>query len=210
VIEEPTLGAILTVPFNISGTANVFEAALTVQVLSEDGAVVCEHHLTASAGSGTRGDWSTIMAFVPPEPQTGAAAVPMTVRALTYSAQDGSEQDIVTVDVNVSGEQPANVILDPACAAEFPAGSLIEVSGVTDAFEGTMQLELLDSSGSTVMAMTVQAEGGLGDAPWSAELNTASPGLGLEPGIYTLVAFDFSAEDGSRQNDFAIPIVLTP
>jgi hypothetical protein len=202
VIEAPELGAIVDVPFEISGTANVFEAALTVQVLGEDGALVCEHNLTASAGSGTRGDWGTSMAFVPPAPPAGNAAVPMVVRALTYSAEDGSEQDVVTVEINVSDERPPNFITSPLCNAEVPAAPL-EVTGVSDAFEGTLQLELQEYfSGDVVIEQTVQAAGGLGNAPFTATLDL-SP---LEAGLYRLVAFDFSAADGSRQNEFAIPI----
>jgi len=206
VIEEPELGAIVEVPFTISGSANVFEAALSVQVLTADGAVVCQHNILATSGSGTRGDWTTEMALPPPSPPAGNAAVPMVVRALSYSAQDGSEENVVTVDINVSGEQPPNVITAPSCGAQVPAGAPLEVSGVTDAFEGSMQLELQDSSGTVVRSETVQAEGGLGDAPWSTTL----PLAGLDAGAYTLIAFDFSAEDGSRQNEFAIPIAILP
>ncbi|HET6616110.1 MAG TPA: Gmad2 immunoglobulin-like domain-containing protein, partial [Dehalococcoidia bacterium] len=105
IIDEPGLGDIVQIPFEIAGTADVFEAALTVQVLAPDGALVCQHSIMATSGSGTRGDWATTMAFAPPVPPSGNAAVPMVVRALSYSAKDGSEENVVTVDVNVSGER---------------------------------------------------------------------------------------------------------
>jgi len=206
VIEQPGLGDIVDVPFTIAGTANVFEAALSVQVLTEDGTLVCQQNLTATAGSGTRGGWSTSMAFPPVTPAAGSAAVPMVVRALSYSARDGSEENVATVDINVSGERPPNVITEPPCGANVASGSLLTVEGVTDAFEGSLQLELQDSAGDVVLSETVQAESGLGNAPWSTTL----PLAGLDPGTYTLIAFDFSAEDGSRQNEFAIPITIGP
>ncbi|MEX2224837.1 MAG: Gmad2 immunoglobulin-like domain-containing protein [Dehalococcoidia bacterium] len=206
VIAEPALGALVELPFAISGTANVFEAALSVQIVSADGQLICQHNLTATSGSGTRGDWSTTMAFPPPAPPTGNAAVPMVVRALSYSAQHGSEENAVTVDVNVSGERPPNVIQMPLCGEPVPVAGPLQVTGVTDAFEGSLQLELRDSSGAVVLSETVQAAGGLGNAPWSATLQIA----GLEAGAYMLIAFDFSAEDGSRQNEFGVPIELTP
>lgn len=206
VIEQPALGTIVEVPFTIAGTANVFEAALSVQVLTPEGQLVCQHNLTATSGSGTRGDWTTTMAFPPPEPPTGSAAVPMVVRALNYSAQDGSEENVVTVDINVSGQRPSNVITEPACGAEATAGSTLDVSGVTDAFEGSLQLELQDASGNVALSETIQAAGGLGNAPWETTLSLA----GLDPGAYALVAFDFSAEDGTRQNEFPVPITIVP
>jgi len=205
VIDEPELGAIVEVPFTIAGTANVFEAALSVQVLTAEGEVVCQHNIMATSGTGTRGDWTTEMAFPPPTPPAGNVAVPMVVRALSYSARDGSEENVVTVDINVSGERPPNVITAPSCGAEVSAATPLEVSGVTDAFEGSLQLELQDASGTVVVSETVQAEGGLGNAPWSTTLSLA----GLDAGAYTLIAFDFSAEDGARQNEFAIPIAVT-
>jgi hypothetical protein len=206
VIEAPELGAIVEVPFTISGTANVFEAALSVQVLTADGQLVCQHNIMATSGSGTRGDWTTTMAFPPPEPPAGNAAVPMIVRALSYSARDGSEENVVTVDINVSGQRPPNVITQPTCGAEASAGAMLTVSGVTDAFEGSLQLELQDASGNVALSETVQAEGGLGNAPWETTLSLA----GIQPGAYTLIAFDFSAEDGTRQNEFPVPVTIIP
>jgi hypothetical protein len=146
------------------------------------------------------------MAFPPPEPPAGNTAVPMIVRALSYSARDGSEENVVTVDINVSGERPPNVITEPGCGAEASAGSTLTVSGVTDAFEGSLQLELQDASGSVVRSETVQAAGGLGNAPWETTISLA----GLQPGAYTLIAFDLSAEDGTRQNEFPVPVTIVP
>jgi hypothetical protein len=203
VVDAPQLGDIVQVPFTISGTANVFEAALSVQVVTADGQVVCQHNIMATSGTGTRGDWTTTMAFPPPQPPSGNAAVPMVIRALSYSAMDGSEENVVTVDVNVSGERPPNVIEAPTCGARVPVAAPLSVSGTTDAFEGSMQLELTDSSGTAVVTQTVQTAG-TGNAPWTATMSLA----GLDPGAYMLIAFDFSAQDGTRQNDFAIPIEL--
>jgi hypothetical protein len=206
VVDVPELGGVVEVPFEISGTANVFEAALSVQVVSEDGQLICQHNLTATSGTGTRGDWSTMMAFPPPSPPAGTTAVPMVVRAFDYSAVDGSEENVVTVEINVSGERPPNVIQTPLCGEQVPAGQPLRVTGVTDAFEGTLQLELQDRSGTVVSTQTVQAQGGLGNATWSADVSLTA----LDAGTYTLVAFDFSAEDGSRQHDFGIPIEVLP
>ena len=107
------------------------------------------------------------------------------------------------MDVNVSGDRPPNVIESPACGARVPLSEPLDVSGTTDAFEGAMQLELQNSAGNVAVSQMVQAAG-TGNAPWTASLSLA----GLDPGAYMLIAFDYSARDGSRQNDFAIPIEL--
>lgn len=205
-IDQPELGAVVSVPFEISGSANVFEAALSLQVLTDSGDLLCQHNIMATSGSGTPGTWSTVMAFPPPEPSSGATASPIVVRALSYSAQDGSEENVVTLNINVSGERPGNVIETPACSAEAPLDAPLAVSGVTDAFEGAMQLELQDASGAVVLTQPVQAAGGLGDAPWTTTIDLAA--VTLQPGQYTLIAFDVSAENGSRQNEFPVPIQL--
>jgi hypothetical protein len=206
VIDVPELGAIVDLPFEISGTANVFEAALSVQIVSEDGQHICQHNITASSGTGTRGDWSTVMAFPPPSPPSGTTAVPMVVRAFDYSPMDGSEENVVTVEINVSGKRPTNVIQTPLCGERIPANEPLRVTGVTDAFEGTLQLELRDSSGMVVSTQAVQAYGDVPEAPWLADISLS----GFTPGTYMLISFDFSAEDGSRQNDFGIPIEVLP
>lgn len=206
-IDEPPLGAVVDVPFGISGTADVFEAALSVQVLTDAGVLVCQHNLTATSGSGTRGDWSTSMAFPPPAPPAGQEAVPMTVRAFDYSAEDGSEENVVSVNVNVSGIRPPIVIDEPGCDASVAAGRSISVSGTARVFEGALQLELLDSSGTSVVSQTVQAESGVGEAPWSTTITVPPSAF---PGTYRLVAFSYSPMGGSRENDFAIPLDVAP
>ena len=40
---------------------------------------------------------------------------------------------------------------------------------------------------------------------WSAMLNISS----LPAGLYELTAFDLSARDGSRENEFSIPVRIT-
>lgn len=207
-IDSPELGDIVTVPFDVSGTANVFEAALSVQVLTDDGRLLCQHNIMATAGSGTRGDWATTLAFPPLDAPEGQVAVPGVIRAFNYSARDGSEENVVTLNVNLSSERPAVVIEEPTCLQEVSATGSFEVSGYARAFEGALNLEMVDSQGNVVLERNVQAASGIGEAPWSVTIDLSAEGL--EPGVYELIAFDYSAEDGSRQNDFAIPIVLTP
>jgi hypothetical protein len=83
--------------YPVIGVANVFEASLTVQLLDGDEAVVHEEHLTATCGSGCWGEFGAEIAsdlIVPGE---------SSVRVLTFSAEDGSAQDVVTVPIPADG-----------------------------------------------------------------------------------------------------------
>jgi Immunoglobulin-like domain of bacterial spore germination/Sporulation and spore germination len=81
----------------VSGRANTFEAALTVQVVDSQGTVVHEEPTQASCGSGCWGEFGVGVDsdFVVP----GESAI----RLLAYSAEDGSPTNVVTVPVPAGG-----------------------------------------------------------------------------------------------------------
>jgi hypothetical protein len=77
----------------VEGLANVFEASLWVNVLDADGTVVHEEYVMALCGTGCWGEFSTTIdaeLIVP-----GASSI----QALTYSAEDGSDTDVVTIPI---------------------------------------------------------------------------------------------------------------
>jgi spore germination protein GerM len=78
-IIDPYQGAQVGRTFTVHGTANVFEAAVSYRVL-RDGAVVRSGAVQASAGSGTRGEWSV---------QLTLAAGRYVVEAFETSAENG-------------------------------------------------------------------------------------------------------------------------
>lgn len=90
----------LTVPvaddggeYLVEGLANAYEASLWVNVLDADGTVVHEEYVMALCGTGCWGEFSaTIDAglIVPGE---------SSIRAFTYSAEDGSISDAITVPI---------------------------------------------------------------------------------------------------------------
>jgi Glycosyl transferases group 1/Immunoglobulin-like domain of bacterial spore germination len=132
----------------------------------------------------------------------------MVIHALNYSAVDGSEQNVVTRDVNVSGERPVNVIDEPRCSADATPGAALAVAGTTRAFEGVLRVELVDGTGTLLVGQTVRAVSAVGEASWSTTLMLPAH---LQTGIYQLVAFDYDGRDGARENEFAVPIeVRTP
>jgi hypothetical protein len=205
-IDAPEEGALLTIPFQISGAANVFEGALEVEAAvdgADDGFVYCRHHVQATSDTGTPGTWSTTMAFAFPHvPETDA---PVVIRAYSLSAADGSVQDLVERSVRVSGEQPDIVVTSPGCSEEVEAGSTITVTGMALVFEAVLQVGVRDASGAELIRERVMAASGTEFSPWSTNLD-----LSLLPGagIYEIVAYDFSARDGSIENEFPIPIVV--
>ena len=56
-IGSPVADATVSVPFTVSGEANTFEAALTVEVVDQSGTGICVRQLMATSGSGTPGTW---------------------------------------------------------------------------------------------------------------------------------------------------------
>lgn len=199
VIEQPASGNV-SVPIAMSGRANVFEGALTIDALGNAaGLVLCTRHVQATSGTGTEGTWEGVLAFAPP-----AVDTPITLRAYTFSAMDGSLQDVVERSVTVSSEQPAIVIESPACAAEV-SGALT-VSGMALVFEAVLHVDIRDASGAVVMTQRVMAAGGTEVSPWSATFDIS----GLTAGFYDLVAYDLSARDGAIENEFPVQISVAP
>ncbi len=204
-IDEPALDATVRVPFAVSGGANVFEAALIVDVLGNAaGLVLCRRPVQATSGTGTPGTWETTIAFDPPP-----ADSPVTLRAYSLSPRDGAPINMVERSLTVSAEEPDIVIESPACNTEVPSGSTLAVAGNAQVFEAALTVELREYfSGAVVLTQNVTAASGVERSPWSATF--ALDAAAVPVGIYELVALSFSAMDGAPENIFAIPIEVTP
>lgn len=198
-IDAPPAGEEVEIPFAVSGQANVFEAALQLQVLDAGGNVLCTRPVQATSGSGTPGTWQSTVAIPPP-----ASPERWTLRAFSYSARDGSEENVVTREVTVGSTAPRIVIESPACGASVSKAAGLTVSGRALAFEAVLQLELRNASGVAVVSERAMAASGTEMSPYTATLDIS--GADIPPGFYTLVAFDYSARDGTVENEFPIPI----
>jgi hypothetical protein len=75
VVSEPAQGATVTNPVTVSGTANVFEANVTVEVLDAQGKVIGKTFTTASCGTGCRGSYSVAVAYKVAKQQPGTIVV---------------------------------------------------------------------------------------------------------------------------------------
>ena len=94
-LESPLAGDALTSPFDITGTADTFEATFQVALTDSRGATAYQHFVTATSGSGTRGTFRHTVTF------TGAAAGPATLTVYEPSAKDGTPVNVITIAVSL-------------------------------------------------------------------------------------------------------------
>ena len=93
VVESPRPGDEIAGGATVTGFANVFEANVNYRLLDENGDVLVEDFTTATCGSGCWGDFEITLDFEVDGRQEGR------VEVLTFSAEDGSEQDVVSIPV---------------------------------------------------------------------------------------------------------------
>lgn len=74
-VDKPVAGARVSSPVDVSGSANVFEANLTVKVLDQNGHVVGKTFTTATCGTGCRGTYSVPVTFKVDREQPGTILV---------------------------------------------------------------------------------------------------------------------------------------
>jgi len=202
VLTQPRSGDQVTVPFAVKGTASVFEGTVIVAVESADGSTTfCQTFTTASEGAPGTGSFETQIAFPPPSKATDGR-----VRVYSESPKDGSVQNLVSVPIVISSEQPAIVVESPLCGAEVK--SPVTVSGTASVFEAALVIVVKDSLGQELSRAEVLASIGAPDrGTFSQDLSFSLPG-GSEAG--TIEAFSTSARDGSIINLFSVPVTLTP
>lgn len=90
-VESPRPGETVEPGFQVTGTANTFEATFNYELKEADGRVLTKDFVTATSGSGTRGTFAFKVAYTLEEPADGALVV------FELSAEDGSrinEQEI--------------------------------------------------------------------------------------------------------------------
>lgn len=201
-IDKPAAGATASVPFTMSGGADVFEAALTVDVLDSADKTLCVRHIMATSGTGTPGTWATTIAIPPPD-----APEDVTLRAYSFSPKDGAIENLVQHDITLSIDRPAIFITSPACGATVAPGSTLVARGRALVFEAALVVELRDASGTALVTQNVMAASGTEESDFTANLVLPAT---LPSGFYDLVAFDHSARDGAVENEFSMQIVVEP
>lgn len=91
-VEQPLPGDRVTTALRIRGTANVFEAQFSVDVVTANGARLVHRAVAASAGSGSRGSFDVTVPLA-------AASRQLVVVAYDRSPRNGARIDVVRVPV---------------------------------------------------------------------------------------------------------------
>ena len=74
-VESPQIGEKVGNPVTVSGTANVFEANVTVEIVHANGKVLRSAYTTATCGTGCRGTFSIDLAYDVPSETRGLIVV---------------------------------------------------------------------------------------------------------------------------------------
>jgi hypothetical protein len=96
VVERPRPGQTVTTPVSIAGTANVFEATVSIRILDASGREIARTFTTATCGTGCRGDYEHAVEFDVASSQSG------TIEVFEESAEDGSAVNVVSVPVTLA------------------------------------------------------------------------------------------------------------
>jgi hypothetical protein len=92
-VEGPVIGAKVGNPVTVTGTANVFEATVSLRILDQAGQVVANTFTTATCGTGCRGDYRVSVPYAVDRTQPG------TIEVFESSAKDGSAINVVDIPV---------------------------------------------------------------------------------------------------------------
>lgn len=96
-VALPQTGSFVQSPITIAGSANVFEATVSIRVLNANGDVIAETFTTAACGTGCRGDFrAEVEVDVPIDTEQ-----PGTIQVFESSAQDGSMINTVEIPVTL-------------------------------------------------------------------------------------------------------------
>jgi germination protein M len=96
VVSQPRPGQTVTSPVSIAGTANVFEATVSIRILDASGREIARAFTTATCGTGCRGDYEHELQFEITSAQRGI------IEVFEESAEDGSAVNVVSVPVTLA------------------------------------------------------------------------------------------------------------
>jgi hypothetical protein len=95
-VETPSIGQRVDNPVTVSGTANVFEATVSLRILNAAGKEIARTFTTATCGSGCRGDYSVSVDYRVDREQSGV------IEVFESSAEDGRPIHVVRVPVTLT------------------------------------------------------------------------------------------------------------
>jgi hypothetical protein len=95
-VESPTIGERVDNPVTVSGTANVFEATVSLRILNARGKEIARTFTTATCGTGCRGDYSVSVSYRVTREQPGI------IEVFESSAEDGRPIHVVRIPVTLT------------------------------------------------------------------------------------------------------------
>ena len=95
-VRSPVIGARVTSPVTVSGTADVFEATVSVRILNSAGREIARTFTTATCGTGCRGDYSVTI------PYSVVRTQPGTIVVFESSAKDGQPVNVQQIPVTLA------------------------------------------------------------------------------------------------------------
>ena len=96
IVGNPVIGEQVTGPVTVSGTADVFEALVSVRILDSAGGEIARTFTTASCGTGCRGDYSVAVSYTVPKAEPG------TIEIFESSARDGQPINVQQIPVTLT------------------------------------------------------------------------------------------------------------
>jgi hypothetical protein len=93
VVNKPGPCQDVTTPVTVAGTADVFEAVVSIQVLDANGNQLSAVNVMASCGTGCRGTYRALVSFYSPTRQNG------TIKVYEVSAKNGQPINVVSIPV---------------------------------------------------------------------------------------------------------------
>jgi hypothetical protein len=96
VVTSPVIGQRVSSGLTVTGTADVFEATVSVRILDAAGHEIATTFTTATCGSGCRGDYRVTVTYELARNQPG------TIEVYEVSAKDGSRINMIAIPVTLT------------------------------------------------------------------------------------------------------------
>lgn len=96
VVQNPAIGEQVSSPVTVSGTADVFEAVVSVRILDSAGNQIARTFGTASCGTGCRGGYSVPVSY------SVTRQMPGTIEVFESSAKDGQAVNVQRIPVTLA------------------------------------------------------------------------------------------------------------
>lgn len=95
-VQSPVIGEQVTSPVTVSGTANVFEAVVSVRVLDSAGNELARTFTNATCGTGCRGSYAVTISY------SAAHGEPGTIEVFETSVKDGQPVNVQQIPVTLA------------------------------------------------------------------------------------------------------------